>query len=269
MKTYSQFILNEKHTELKYSIFDWDDNILHMPTKIYFIHNGEKVGVSTDEYIRLKETNWGNGEYEFFDGSFDEFRDFGPRGDRAFLLDTIIAIKNRDFGPSWYDFINTLVSGELFGIVTTRGHEPNSIRMTVEWIIFNYLNDDQQDKMIKNLIIYKKEFREETDFDFLVSEYLNHCFFIGIMSDYAANLFGEDIKNNIAVGKKKAVKYIMDKFAEYGNKIQSKVKIGFSDDDKQFYNIVKKLFIRNKDLYNDVNFYAFDTSGRKKNKTII
>ena len=37
--------------DMKYYAFDWDDNIVHMPTKIVVkTEDGEEVGMSTDDF---------------------------------------------------------------------------------------------------------------------------------------------------------------------------------------------------------------------------
>ena len=34
--------------------FDWDDNIINMPTTIKVVKDGEKIEVSTDEYANIR-----------------------------------------------------------------------------------------------------------------------------------------------------------------------------------------------------------------------
>ena len=50
-------IINEVVSEKKLRLygFDWDDNILEMPTKIYLKNNkGEKVGMSTEDFAHYR-----------------------------------------------------------------------------------------------------------------------------------------------------------------------------------------------------------------------
>ena len=262
MKTYSQFILNEKHTELKYSIFDWDDNILHMDTKIHLKHkvNGFFVDepVSTSKYAKIRNLI-GNGEWDIdYDKAYVDFRDYGEMGKNAFINDVKNSIDKKMYGPSWDSFINVLVEGNLFGIVTTRGHEPDTLRKGVEYIIYNYLNIEQQNKMLNNLIKFHYEFNEE--FDYLVDDYLNNCYFIGIMSDYFKGKFDFESSKNVEKAKKIAINYIIREFDKYSDKIGADMTIGFSDDDPGYLNTAKKLFINNKELFDNTDFYVFDTS---------
>ena len=41
--------------DMKYYAFDWDDNIVHMPTKIMLKNkDGEEVGMSTDDFAHYR-----------------------------------------------------------------------------------------------------------------------------------------------------------------------------------------------------------------------
>jgi hypothetical protein len=51
--------------------------------------------------------------------------------------------------PSWKKFINVLENGYLFTLITARGHGPEAIRKGIEWIIDNYLTDEQKKKCIQ------------------------------------------------------------------------------------------------------------------------
>ena len=42
--------------DLKYYAFDWDDNIVHMPTKIILLNDkGEEVEMSTEDFATHRE----------------------------------------------------------------------------------------------------------------------------------------------------------------------------------------------------------------------
>lgn len=262
---YNEF-LTENIDNLTYPIFDWDDNILHMETKIYVKRNvnggWEDDEISTTEFARMKEKYekyHDNEEFKLdFSKAFLDFRDFGPKGDSVFLNDVKFSISEKLYGPSWNKFIESIVNGNLFGIVTTRGHEPKSIRSAVEYIIFNELNDDQQDKMLNNLMKYHELF--DKDFDFLVEDYLDKCFYIGVMSKHFRDTFGYDPTKDLNEGKQRAVAYLINEFNEYGEDSKLPVKIGFSDDDKSYSTAIKKTFIKNKELFDNIDFYVFDTS---------
>jgi len=271
MLNYKEFV-NEKNEiqKLKYSIFDWDDNILVSETPIHFEHfvDGKWVpeDISPKDFVDIKEKfpkYWDNEEWRCdFSTAFLEFRDYGPRGTNAFLEDTKKALSLKEYGPSWYDFVRTLINGELFAIVTTRGHEPDTLRKSVEYIIYEELDTNQQDIMLKNLMKYHEAFN--VDFDYLIDDYLNNCIFIGIMSEtFKTTIGNEETIKNVAKGKELAVKYVIGKFSKYGKMINVPTSIGFSDDDKDYYDSVKNLFMSNKELFDDIDFYVFDTSNPK------
>jgi hypothetical protein len=272
MISYQQYI-NENNinvNKLNYSIFDFDDNILHLNTVIHYQKkiNGKWINIdlSTEQFARLKEQCKKNNENYWdtdtlrcdFNNAFLEFRDIGPRGNNAFLNDVKESIRDKKYGPSWNNFIKTLVNGNLFGIVTTRGHEPDTIRKVVEYIIYNVLNDNQQDIMLKNLMKYHDKFKTNTDFDYLIDSYLNNCYFIGIMSQYFENNFKST--KNATESKRIAVDYIVNELKKYQNKISVPMKIGFSDDDSTYYNEIKNLFLSYNEPLDNIDFYVFNTS---------
>lgn len=278
MKTYKQFI-NESINQLKYYIFDWDDNILFLDTPIHFEHfvDGEwkEEIISAKKLVDIKAEYpqyWDNEEWRCdFEVAFIEFRDYGPRGDNAFLEDTIEALNDKRYGPSWDAFIETLVNGNLFGIATTRGHEPDTLRKGVEYIIYNELNSEQQDKMLRSLMKYHDAFDE--DFDYLVDDYLNNCIFIGVMSEGFTKLFGYKAHKKPTEGKREAVNYIVKKFKKYKDKLDVPMSFGFSDDDVNYYDTVKDLFVSYDEPLDDIEYFMFDTSdpklkGGKKEKIL-
>jgi len=267
MKNYKNFINEKNMNKLRYSIFDYDDNLLMLDTPIHFEHkiDGEWVpeDISPKEFVDLKEKfpkYWDNDEWRCdFATAFLEFRDYGPRGKNAFLEDTKKALDLKEYGPSWNDFIRTLLSGELFAIVTTRGHEPDTLRKSVEYIIYNELDSKDHDEMLKNLMKYHDVF--DKDFDYLIDDYLDSCIFIGIMSESFKNTIGDEASSkNVAKSKELAVNYVTKEFSKYGKMLDVPTSIGFSDDDKDYYDSVKNLFMSNKELFDDIDFYVFDTS---------
>ena len=103
MKKYNEFIVEKKKLEqLKYYLFDWDDNILKMHTMLHFWRKeGDELipfDITPEEFADMRKkypTDYmDNDEYHAdFRETFIEFRDFGPRGDKAFLEDVITSIK--------------------------------------------------------------------------------------------------------------------------------------------------------------------------------
>ena len=195
--------------------------------------------------------------------SFIEFRDFGPRGQSAFVDDVKISIKDKQFGPSWEIFINTLKEGKLFAIITTRGHEPLTLRSAVKYIIENILTPEEQEKMNKNLQKFNELFGVKTDD--IITQYLNECYFIGLNSQAFLDEFNyKPFGTKLNQGKQDAINKFVNFVRDFAKRAKLPLKIGFSDDDVNFSKAAKELFIgKEKSLDFPENFYVFDTSNPK------
>ncbi len=142
----------------KYYIFDWDNNILHMPTHIHLEHRNadgdwEPIAVSTAfyavvrndrEHYRPPEGDW--------EQAFREFRDVDQEPESKFLQDTRAALEpilrgESQVGPSFQQFRKALVEGRLFAIVTARGHRSETIRAGVELFIETVLSEEERQEM--------------------------------------------------------------------------------------------------------------------------
>jgi hypothetical protein len=230
----------EPHTLLYYAL-DFDDNILFMPTKIHMekLIDGEWVpmSISTAEFaeVRGDVDNWrilNNNP----DDAFCEFRDSGPRGETAFLEDIKSAISSNKLGPSWDDFIECLTNGSLFAIITARGHEPEAMRMGVEWIIDNILSEKELYEMYNNLLKFAYLFKSEGDFDRilrgkpsdneLIKIYLDNCDYVGVSAPSRGGS-----PSNPEKAKEDALLEFKSKVDKFASSIGVKAKIGFSDDD--------------------------------------
>jgi hypothetical protein len=241
IKRFNQFISENKDSEyLLYYAFDWDDNILNMPTKIHMDHlvDGEWVPtkVSTAEFaeVRNDKDNW-RIDYNI---AFIEFRDQGERGDLAFLEDVKSAISQGKFGPAWDDFIECLSNGSLFAIITARGHEAEAMRKGIEWIIDNVLTEEQVYAMYNNLLKYSYHFsddmgdskdrilRGQPSQNELVKNYLDNCDLVGVSSPSRGGS-----PDNPEKAKEEALLLFKAKVNDFAEKLGKKAKVGFSDDD--------------------------------------
>ena len=131
--------------------FDWDDNIMHTPSKIVLFHkqSGEELTMDTEafavyrgqvgvEAVDYKGENLQ--EYTLIpeDGySFRNFRD-GANGENLFLQAVKEALEGPEAswqGPSWEDFVEALQepeTAEKTTIITARGHSPLAIYEAME-----------------------------------------------------------------------------------------------------------------------------------------
>ena len=96
----------EGNPDLKYYAFDWDDNIVTMPTQIILLsEDDEEVGMSTEDFADYRALI-GKEPFEYKDKMIvgyanDPYRNFGVKGDKAFIIDSMMA----STGPSWDDFV--------------------------------------------------------------------------------------------------------------------------------------------------------------------
>lgn len=244
---------------LLYYAFDIDDNLLKMPTKLRLVNNkGDFTEVSTDWYA-LNRENIGKEPIKFgcdiivgyAENIHDSFIYFSDTKKDAFKKDYTEAIKNKMFAPAWDDFIEAILNGSIFAIVTARGHSSDTIREMVEYVIFGYLSDNDREKIIFNLKAYKTLFNKSQTKD-LISDYLDKCLFVGVAHpDY----YDENIPSEKQ--KSLALKEFIKKVEKFSKKVGIPAKLGFSDDDIKNVKSVEKLFKSNsKRKYSNIIEYV-------------
>jgi hypothetical protein len=249
--------------ELLYYAFDWDDNILHMPTEIILLDNeGNEIGMSTGDFAEYrslvgKEKFDYNGKtiVSFAENPFRNFRDEVDK--EIFIKDVEKALMDESLrAKSWNDFIECLTTGSLFSIITARGHEPEPMRRGVELVIDKLSNDDRR-KMIEHLKMYKHHFDQKVNIDEnkLISDYLDNCEFVGVSAPLKNG--NQPSRGGSPENPEKAKEaafmsfvYKCDKFAkdletrfnESGvDNWKVFAKIGFSDDDRKNYDHMDKV----------------------------
>jgi hypothetical protein len=235
--------------DMKYYAFDWDDNIMIMPTKIIVVdEDGDEVGMSTEDFAKYRGDIGINpfkyDEHIIVDYAEEPFRYFRVSGDKQFIIDSMLAKP----GPAWPDFVEAINNGSIFSIVTARGHNPKTLKESVYNLIISNHNGINSNELIKNLEKYRDLADEENSTKReMIKEYLNLCRFYPVT-------FGEGSASNPEDGKIKAlenfVTYIR-KVSNYINKkayLKNKISnnflptIGFSDDDLRNVEKVKTHF---------------------------
>lgn len=267
-----------ENKKLSYYLFDFDDNILHMETKIHmetFI-DGVWVSktISTSEFSKIRNSdNWRvpNGNVNL---AFVEFSDIGDRGDKAFLTDIKGALSKDKYGPSWDKFIECVTSGNIFGIITARAHESKTIRESIQYIIDTKLNDIQKVIMVENLRTYITMFDENKNKhsdDDIIQLYLDACDYYGVGSEGFKNTIkdkGSDASNP-EQAKSEAVKMFTKRVHGFSEMVDGSIHIGFSDDDVNNVNTIEKLFKNELSLkFREINFNVYDTSNPNINDGI-
>lgn len=245
----------------KYYAFDWDDNIVTMPTKIILKdEDGDEVGMSTEDFADYREII-GKEPFEY-DGhkivgySEDPYRFFRTSGDKQFIIDSITAKP----GPAWPDFVEAINNGSIFAIVTARGHNPEVIKEACYNYIVSNINGIDSKELVRNLEKYRDLADQETvSKRQMIREYLDLCKFYPV-----SYLNGSEA--NPEEGKVKALREFVDYVKKVSSELQKKAflknrisnyfvpKIGFSDDDIKNVDVVKKHF--SKDPENIIKTYS-------------
>ena len=252
-KIFTEGFKSEGTPDLKYYAFDWDDNIVHMPTKILVKdESGNEVGMSTDDFAEFRHqigkepfSYKGNTIVGYSDSPFRNFR---TEGDKDFLVDAMRAKK----GPAFDDFREAINNGSIFAIITARGHNPNTIKEAIYNYIIEGFNGIDKDELIKNLKKYRSFIGEdEMSDEELIKSYLE-------LNKYHPVSFGDD---KGAVNPEEAKVEAMENFVSYikamaaslnkrafikkdisNNFNPDNLSIGFSDDDPKNIEVMQKHF---------------------------
>jgi hypothetical protein len=248
-------IIQEKQTPvMKYYAFDWDDNLMFMPTKIHLKDDkGKSVGMSTEDFAEYR-TDIGEEPFEYKGHtivSFDEepFRDFRVSGDKQFITDVMSA----PTGPAWDDFVEAVNNGSIFAIVTARGHTPSILKEGVYRLIKQNKHGLDSNQLAKNLLKYRDLADEDKlSKDQLIRSYLDMCRFHPVS-------FGDGSATNPEQGKIDAMEEFVGYVKNLSHSLQQKAFmknkisnyftpfIGFSDDDVRNVETMKKHFDKKED----------------------
>jgi hypothetical protein len=234
--------LEERVIPMKFYAFDWDDNLMYMPTQIYLLDDdGEEVGMGTEDFaehrtdIGKKPFNY-NG-FTIVDFGPNPFRDFKTDGDKKFLQDVMYAKLATD--AAWPDFVEAINNGSLFSIITARGHHPVTLMRGVKKLIDSNRGGIDSDELYESLVKMRENAGEvPQDKETEIVKYLKMCKFYPVS-------YGEGSATNPEEAKITA----MNKFKNYAEsqanklnmrlskKIENEISnkfvpmIGFSDDD--------------------------------------
>jgi hypothetical protein len=246
--------INEQGTpDMKYYAFDWDDNIVHMPTKIILkTKEGDEVGMSTDDFAEYRH-KIGKEPFEYNGDTIigfaeEPYRNFGVKGNKDFLIDAMRA----KLGPAFDDFREAINGGSIFSIITARGHSPSTLKQGIYNYIIKGFHGIDKDELIKNLKKYRSIFGDDEMSDGeLIKNYLDMCRF------HPVSYNDPEGASNPEEAKVRA----MDKFVDYiketsskldkkaflkkdisNNFVPSKPTIGFSDDDIRNVEVMSKHF---------------------------
>jgi len=256
-------------------VFDWDDNILRMPTKVNMEKNENgkwvPVKVSTEEFAHLRS----DPNYKITTNSFVDFKD-----NKAFLVDAEKAIHNASFAPSYKKFIEALTYANPFAINTARGHSPETLKKGVKLFVKMVLSDDEKRMMFTNI---QKELPKNLTQGLNASQLLDLYLdergeFYPVSSEEFGERFGLEVSGSASSpehAKKVAIENFVKKLLDGVKKHMvngkyKKISLGFSDDDKKNVRAAED-FLRNElsKMYPEVHFVIYDTSEGDSKKIVI
>ena len=269
--------------QLLYYAFDWDDNILHMPTEIFLLNDkGEEVGMSTQDFAKYRSLI-GIEDFDYNQNIIvgfanDSFRYFRDQVDpNIFVKDVQKALDNDMRAKSFNKFIKCLTTGSLFAIITARGHEPETMRRGIEEVIKRF-SSTERTSMLDHLKLFAHLFNKKiTSDEELISNYLDLCEYIGVSAPSRGGKpdnpekAKEDSFLEFVDKCNSFAKELEDDFNDRGENWRVIAKIGFSDDDpgnvKHMDDVLKEL--HNETYSNVKEFYLFDTGGENTQKTVF
>ena len=275
-----------RESTLRTFMKDWDDNILHMPTKIKMDRkvNGSwsPIEVSTRDFAELRHDPDYRPRNNSSTEAFSDFVDSEP-----FIRDVKTALRKKAYAPSFQDFKKTLIYADPFAINTARGHKPKILKQGVK-ILIDTFTQDEKNKMVKNIIdkfIKERRFPKSME-DRLGSMPVNQIIdlyldekgdYYSVSSKEFGKRMGVDVSGSAANpehSKKLAiadfVRGIWRQLSYWVNSGYKTISFGFSDDDKK--NVKAAVdFIENElsKEFPEIHFVVYDTSDGIKNKIVI
>jgi len=281
--------------DFKYYIFDWDDNVLHMPTKIRMERLGDdgtwspvEMSTSTFALVRADVAHYRPPSDGGWKAAFADFED--RPGSNTFIEDTIAAMEKIEHGarpgPSYNALKKTLREGRLFAIVTARGHSAATIEKAVRVFIRYALTEEEREEMMGNLRGYRRWIDGVADDEFgtdaeELDYYLGMCRYSAVTNE----MFKERMANDPIYREKLATattaarpelakEFAIRDFVEHvfhmlrrAGRLDRSVSIGFSDDDVGNVKAVSE-FIKSElsKRFEGIKFVVYDTSDRTLSK---
>jgi len=266
-------LLKEQKTDpnnLRAYSFDWDDNIINMPTTIKMLKNNggtwEKFDVGTDEFATIRD----NENYKLDDEAFGNFIN-----DESFIKDLEKALTDNSYAPSFDKFKEALIYGNPISIITARGHKPETLRKGMDLVISYTFTEDELSNMVDNIQQQIPELDGTTP-EVTLKSYLDSHEYHPVTSSEFTDKFGleggsaANPEENKKIALRDYVTKIVAKTSEMVNTNYNKLSVGFSDDDLGNINAIVP-FIKEvlQVEFPDVEFVVYDTSEGGMNKIIL
>ena len=235
-------------------IFDWDDNILHMPTKIKMEKKvnsdiWEPIELSTEEFAIHRDSL----DYRIGYDGLSNFRETIP-----FIKDVKLALKDpKNIGPSFTKFKECLMYANDFAIITARGHTP-SVIVTGIYELFNSVFTKEELVLMRGNILLKYK---------SLTAYFNRQKIYTVSSKEFDDEFGTTEDYPSELKKTMALEhYLVEKINSTKEfDISAKISVGFSDDDKRNVRAIESFIENNlKEILPNLKFVVYDTSNPKE-----
>ena len=251
--------------------FDWDDNILKMPTTIKNVKKKQEgewkpINVGTEDFAFFRN----NKMYKLDDGAFDNFID-----DDSFIEDLEKALNTKSYAPSFNKFKEALIYANPISIITARGHKPETLRKGMDIVISQTFSEDELGKMIDNIQQVFPEL-DGQELDVILKTYLDSPDYHPVTSEKFADRFGLDSgsavnpEENKKIALRDYVAKIVNKVGEMVNTDYNKLSVGFSDDDlgniRAIVDFIKEVLQAE---FPEVDFVVYDTSEGGMNKIVL
>jgi hypothetical protein len=238
--------------DFKYYIFDWDDNILHMPTRIHLEKKAadgtwrpHTVSTAAFAVVRNDRENF-RPPGGVWDDAFVEFQDADGERESRFLRDTRVSLEKvmkgeQPPGPSFETLRATLREGRLFAIVTARGHASDLLKKAVRLFVDGVLTPEERAVMMANLRGYRACFdglavfgtdEEELAHYLSLNRYhaVTHPDFKRWMAQESGGAASAETAKQFAI--RDFVEHVIRILARTGaESLRRPVSVGFSDDD--------------------------------------
>jgi hypothetical protein len=261
---------NTDTTHIRAYSFDWDDNIINMPTTIKMLKDSDDgwggVDVTTDEFAIVRD----NENYRLDDGAFDNFIN-----DDSFISDLEKALNTTSYAPSFEKFKEALIYANPISIITARGHKPETLRKGMDLVISHTFTEDELATMIDNVQQQIPELDGQSP-ELVLKTYLDTHDYHPVTSRSFTDKFGLESgsaanpEENKKIALRDYVSKIVFKASEMVNTKYNKLSIGFSDDDLGNINAIVP-FIKEvlQVEFPEVDFVVYDTSDGGINKIVL
>ncbi len=153
------YVSTDSEARIALWVFDLDGNILATNTPYRVIEISSWKEVRIPAYQLDNDANlisWPSAPYrwlENFEDSLVHFQDYSKYSEPNHLIDdTLEAIKNESFSPSFQAFKETfLIPARLFAIITARGHSADNLERAIRLISETVLNEKEKAIQYENI----------------------------------------------------------------------------------------------------------------------